>query len=114
MQAVPTLDIRHTQTSIVAGHCYPMDAKTQCHADMWAEKHSEHAERHTLDVCLFQPMVLLRAWKLLPKSQGTIISTGAKMMAPLGKPLSRRGKRKVCTGTSSLPAGLGPEMQPLV
>lgn len=33
---------------------------------------------------LFQPMALLRAWKLLPKSQGTIISTKAKMMAPPG------------------------------
>lgn len=48
MQAVHTLDIRHT--SMVAGHRHPMGAKTQCHADMWPVKKSEHAERHTLDI----------------------------------------------------------------
>lgn len=50
MQAVPTLDIRHTQTSMVGGHRHPLGAKTQCYAEMWAGKQSEYAERYTLDI----------------------------------------------------------------
>lgn len=74
MQTVPTQDIRHTQTSMVAGRGHPMGVKTQCHVDtcgLWDRVSREADIAH-----LFQPTDLLR--------DTIIISTRAKMMASLG------------------------------